>query len=192
MRCGWDLDGVAYPFVDEFRTWAADIGAIVADCPVRYPDDCWDFPTRWGLRADVFVDIVVAGVLEGRIFADAEPLPGAVDAAWTLAGDGHQVVVVTARCFPGLDAAVVEQVTADWLDRAGFPSCELHVRADKTAVPLDTMVDDSVDNHHALLAAGVASFLLDQPWNRTSPDRDRRLGAIAGYPDAVRHLRRAA
>lgn len=159
MRIGVDLDGCVYDFVGALRTWLCSNHGMESDW---LPDaQRWDFFEDWGLTAPQFLQHCTESVDAGHLFRHGWPIHGAKRALDTLRAEGHTLHVVTNRAF---GRRSVENTEA-WLIEHAIPFDSLTFAADKTTVRTDAFIEDNVENHLALRAAGVKSFLLQRPWN---------------------------
>jgi len=99
-----------------------------------------------------------------EVFAEALPLPGAVEALERLAACGVEICYVTAR------PAWAREVTRDWLRKWGYPGGELLMEADKARVykslGLDFFFEDAPDEIKRLERAGARVVAVAQPYNR--------------------------
>lgn len=174
MRVGLDLDGVCYDFGNAFREWLKVRGRRE---PMPEPTN-WYFYRDWGLTDQEFGEQVNLGVAAGWIFRWGGPIYGSLEGAQLLKEQGHTIHIVTDRFFgPAGDA---QAATMEWLFKHGFPYDSVTFAKDKTTVRLDAMVDDKLKNYDALEAAGVASYLLDQKWNRDDVPR-RRVDSVLDF-----------
>lgn len=112
-----------------------------------------------------------------------DPVDGAVEALKAWAGQGHSIDIVTGRPTSAKD------VTLEWLDRHTIPfdafvmvdkynrpGNDLSIAVSKEALanmPYDLAVEDSSDMAMFLARnMGVATALIDRPWNWEFPGHD--------------------
>ncbi|QSB16960.1 hypothetical protein JQS43_12215 [Natronosporangium hydrolyticum] len=175
MRLGIDLDGVVADFdncwLDRYHS---EFGGERMSTPIE-----WD-----GLhRLTHFPDMPAFWdwVRLRRIFRQLEPIPGALAGLRSLAADGHDIVIISAK----FDWAIPE--TLEWIAEHRLPTREIHFRGDKHEVACDVYLDDSPialpnfvkERPEALVCRMVA------PWNTPIdgavdiPDWDRFLTVVA-------------
>ncbi len=94
-----------------------------------------------------------------EILTSAPPYPGALEALTRWEQRFH-IVVVTAQPPRG------RAPTYLWLGKHRVPTSEVHVRADKEAVPGFALLDDFDDNLERFARTGRLAVCLDQPWNQ--------------------------
>ncbi len=112
-----------------------------------------------------------------------DPVDGAVEAWKAWAGQGHSIDIVTGRPTSAKD------VTLEWLDRHAVPfdafimvdkynrpGNDLSIAVSKeelSSMPYDLAVEDSSDMAMFLARhMGVATALIDRPWNWEFPGHD--------------------
>ena len=160
MRLGVDLDGVVANFN---RGWIErynrDFGAALTEDQIVE----WDAPvdlTHFD-HMDLFWEWArTCG--EGRsVFRWLDAYPGAVAAIQRLAGDGHEIVILTTKPDFAIDD------THDWLSDKGVPTTEVHILHDKSTVGCDFYIDDADHNVAALVAAHPRATVCRyvRPWN---------------------------
>ena len=179
-RVGIDIDGVLYPFDQEFRE------ALIED-KRRLPEQCppptrWEFYEDWKMTRECFIDYCDQFTNEGKLFKYGSPYPGSASQLWRLKDAGHTIVLITNRNFG--DPALMEKHTVMWLQDWVFPYDELHFVENKTTVDVDYHVDDHTDNYYAMRGRGVNSWLLNRPWN-TDDLATFRVESLEEYVDYV-------
>lgn len=158
-----DLDGVLYPFVQEFEKFCSR--ALNMDHLA--PPTHWHFYEDWGLSADEFHHLLVESIHTG-VFLHGEPPIGAQAAINALRKTGVKVHYLTSR------PAEAWADTAWWLDHHMLRGDSLHFTEDKkvfASIPADwglgAMLDDS-----PLYLEDLAPYphihrvVFDQPWNK--------------------------
>jgi 5'(3')-deoxyribonucleotidase len=135
LRLGIDLDGVVADFN---RGWTASYnrcfgGELTADMVQTWnsPLALTHFPDMdafWTWARD-----------QGRngVFRDLDPYPGSVAALYALHGEGHDLVIVSAKpdwAIPG---------TLEWLAEHRIPTREIHFTESKYQVSCDVYLDDA-------------------------------------------------
>lgn len=159
MRLGIDLDGVVADFDSG---WMSRYREEFGTDP-RSPKVVWD-----GLHlATHFPDMQAfwQWVHERQVFRHLDPIPGAVEALVTLADQGHQVVILTAKP----DRTIPD--TLRWIADQAIPTREIHFIHDKHLVACDVYLDDSpvvlpelVDHRPEALVCRMVA-----PWNQPVP-----------------------
>ncbi len=159
LRLGIDLDGV----VADFNT-----GWIDRYNMERGTNLTADLVTHWDIIPSL-TDFEHMGQfwrwasdLDGvTLFRHLETFPGAVDALWTLAKAGHEIVIVTTK--PGW--AVPD--TYAWIADHRLPTREVHITGRKWLVDCDVYLDDAPGNLRAFVEhrpeATTCRFV--RPWN---------------------------
>lgn len=161
MRLGIDMDGVICDFN---AGWMArhrdDFGSDLAASEARVE---WDnLHTLCGFAdMEAFWRWAQGSDDRPSVFRHLEPFPGAVETLGRLAGDGHDIVIITAKP----DWAVPD--TLRWLADHDVPTREIHVRHKKSTVSCDVYLDDSPVVLPELLARRPASTVcrMIRPWN---------------------------
>jgi FMN phosphatase YigB (HAD superfamily) len=182
MRVGVDLDGVVYDFARHVQRYLIEHEGHDASALAYLAS--WNFWIDWGWDDERFARACDAAVDAGVLYATGEPNAGAVEALRRIAAAGHELHVVTARAA-GTASTAALVATETWLETYGIPYSSLTMSADKTVVPTDVFVDDSLPNYDALVAAGVRAYLLNQPWNAPFDDGRRRVSDVAEFADAI-------
>lgn len=85
------------------------------------------------MRICIDIDGVICRLREpGQVYADLEPMPGAIEKLRQLKAAGHYIILCTARhmktCQGNVGQVIARQgaVTLDWLKRHGIEYDELH------------------------------------------------------------------
>lgn len=164
MILGIDLDGCAYPFVQNFLQYCRDSGI---DVPDDYAPDNWLFYEDLGLNLDQFKALIEQGIVDRQMFINDKyghldyPEPGFTTTMVKLRSMGHHIHIVTHRNAKG-----AARQTLEWFDRYGVPTDAVHFVRDKTIVRVDLMIEDSPGNFFESVDSGIPCVLFDQPWNR--------------------------
>jgi hypothetical protein len=167
LDIGLDIDGPIYPYGSVLARWAeSNHGKRPGDYDDHALTWYW-IHDQWGITKEEFVDLHQTGVEAGVIFAQGDPIEGALSAVRRLHDAGHRIHYVTNRAYNGVDLDLATKVTRSWLDRHGFPIDTLTVSADKNAVHTDVFLDDSAANIEALIEAQHnLPVLWDRPHNQ--------------------------
>lgn len=129
-----------------------------------------------------WLDVMEGGTLSGSLYS-GDPYPGAVEALERLELAGHSIHLVTARGF-FQQGHLIRSQTINWLTYYGVPHDTLTFAKDKTIVNCDVFVDDSAKNVAALEAAGVPTWMVNQPHNAHFIHR-WRVDHVSEFVDAV-------
>lgn len=173
MRLGIDLDGVVYPFVEQFTKYAEmRLGRSLPEVKQ------WNFPVeQWGLTVERFIELMADGANEGFLWWEGQPEFGAREVLLKLRDLGHKIIFVTDRAPKGGEwQAKVATIT--WLHDHGFEYDGLFVVRDKTGLGLDLLIDDGPHNIERADAAGEMAVVFDRPWNR-----DVETGRVYSWSD---------
>lgn len=192
MRVGFDSDGV----IDTFGDGVYD--ALVArgqqhlwkSGPTK--KSIWNFYEEWQNDDGTpwsfaqFKELVDWGVDEGYVFAGHWRI-GAIDAVNRVKELGHEVIIVTDRAW-GSDPLNSQRNTIEAYAKAGIEYDEIHFTPDKTSVPVDTMVEDRIENYDPLIAAGTPTWLINRPWNEVEGgDARNRICCVTCYAEAIEY-----
>ncbi len=138
MRLGIDLDGVVADFDNGWMSrYRTEFGADprMSHAEPGAPEIVWN-----GLHHGTHfpdMDAFWEWVHRIRLFRHLDPIPGALEALTTIANDGHEIVILTAKP----DRAVPD--TLYWIADHQLPTREIHFIHDKHRVACDAYLDDS-------------------------------------------------
>ena len=173
-----DLDGVLYPFADEFAEYAAYKGwRVPRSRSERFPN--WNFYEAWGMTTPEFLALYRQGYEAERLLHYSEPEYDALDELRQLA-QVAAIVWITHRAIPGVETERLEKTTQLWFDRYSVPGdlivsghdkgdavLDLFTLSPEKHVPIIGIVEDKPENLAMMAAVCHAPmFLVDQPWNR--------------------------
>ena len=172
MRLGIDLDGVVTDFDNGWMSrYRAEFGTDPrpAHAEPGAPEVMWD-----GLHHGTHFPDMAAfweWVHSRHVFRHLDPLPGALEGLAKLAGDGHEIIIVSSKP----DRAVPD--TLHWLADHQVPTREIHFIHDKHLVACDAYLDDSPLVLPRLVAHRPAALVcrMVAPWNE----------AVAGAVDVA-------
>lgn len=183
MRAGFDSDGVLDNFSDGVREAliAKGLGHLWKSGPT--PKSFWNYYEDWGWTFPEFKELVDWGVDNGYIFT-GHFRPGAVESVQRVRDLGHQVIIITDRAF-GTDPMNSQRNTIKAYADAGIVYDEIHFTSDKTSVPVDTMVEDKIENFVALTKANVPTWLITRSWNEEFGPHPRRIASVTEYADVI-------
>lgn len=198
MRILIDLDGVVYRYVDAFKACVSERRRQ----PIEELGDAesWNFYRQpgWNMTTPEFLEHMRHAIRHQDLFLRGSAYPG----SWRALRDlwPHELIVVSSRKY-GLDTErCAWEQTLEWLDRNHFPYFEEIVITDSSQSKADickefeltVAIEDSLDNHNALLDAGVQSFLISRPWNAGGiVDVPNRVESMAQFAEAVQDLAHA-
>lgn len=139
-----------------------------AHIPARYDDlATFDWPRATPETTALCLELSSDPAFAQRL----APMPRMAEALRALAGAGYEVHIITAR------PACVRGATRRWLRRNGVSECVrgIHcVESGLAKVPIalrqgcEAFVEDNYTTAEAMGAAGLHSYLLDAPYNRSS------------------------
>jgi len=184
MRVGFDSDGVLDNFGEGVRETleVLNLGHLWKSGPTK--KSFWNWYEDWGWTYEQFKQVVDYGVDAGIIFS-GHWRGGAVEAVNRVKAMGHEVIILTDRAF-GSDPLNSQRNTIKAFNDSGMEIDEIHFTADKTSVPVDTMVEDKLSNYDALVDAGVPTWLIERAWNEVEGgDARRRICCVTCYADAI-------
>lgn len=191
MKLGIDLDGCAYSFNEAWR---------ISYCLKNHVDHCrfdpeviqWNFYEHddWGgLSLDEFLSVASWGVEHGIIFSYGQPIRGFVPVMRQLWKDGHELHIITAREFPGVNEQCQVQTRA-WLERFGVPYESLTFSADKANPKTEIFIDDRDKNLDDLAAHGIRPVRMVQRWNEHVGNAYPAVYSWAEFREYVNHYRK--
>ena len=183
LTLGLDLDGVCVDYLGALRTVVADHRGID---PAELPEPTlWNL-SEWGLTRETFVVHHREAVHNYRVFRNATPIPGALEAVRRLNDSGINIRVITHRCNDGVDKRLVISDTLSWMSRQDLPYHEACFVQDKTTVAADLYIDDAPHVIRPLVLAGAPLLIFDQPYNR-----DELGERVHGWTEAEASIREA-
>lgn len=174
-----DIDDVLFPWYASAHRVCQEVGLA----PEGVTPTSWEVYDEYGCTPEQWWAALRNATLDGSLYL-GDPYEGAVAALWRLEQAGHHLHLVTARGTHTEDpmlAEVIQAATVRWVAEHFIPHDTLTFSRDKTVVPADFAVDDNVGNYDALAAAGVVSFLVNQPWNQPADDGRRRVDSLAAF-----------
>ena len=177
LRVGVDIDDVLYSWYERAHQLCVNAKITNGIQPTT-----WSPHEEYGCTMQDWLDVLEEGTLNGSLYG-GEPYLGAVESLWRLRDAGHTVHLVTARGFFVLGHMIREQ-TVDWLAAYDVPHDSLTFTKDKTDVPVDVFVDDSAKNVAQLVAAGVPTWMVNQPHNAGAVHH-LRVDHVSEFVDAV-------
>lgn len=162
MRIAVDLDGVVYPFIEEFIGWYNVIQGESLCIPRE-----WEPWVSWGWTQEQFA-YMMGRFTTHRGFAGAShPIAGARPSLWELHDNGHTLNIVTQRLHTSGAYGQVQADTAAWLDEHDIPFDAAHYltpHESKDCVAFDVLIDDRPSTIEEI----PNCIAFDQPWNQTA------------------------
>lgn len=161
MRIGIDLDGVCYPFIDEFREYCE----VELNRELEVPLTWNFFSEQWGLGLDEFQELMARGVSESSLWWAGRPHSGCREALQALHDAGHEVVILTDRSPSGAEMEA-RWATMFWLATERIPHDDIQITKAKHEHDIDILLDDAPHHIEKAHAAGIKVYVRDRPWNR--------------------------
>lgn len=169
-----DIDGVCYDFVSALRDYISQETGRPANTFPEAVD--WNFfSTSWGYTYEQYVDFMIQGFKDRKVFWSGSILPGCKEAVEEIKSQGHYIKYITARSFEGIHE-LAEEATSHWINEVGLPYDEIIVCNDKTTQAYDVLFDDAPHNIEAALLHGRNAYLFSRPWNTKNIDLPRVYG----------------
>jgi hypothetical protein len=184
LRVGNDWDGCYDSFSDGVKD-TMDVlghGHLWKSGPTK--GSYWNYFEDWGWTFEQFKEVVDYGV-DNRLIFTGHWRENAIETVKRIQGMGHKFIVITDRFF-GSNPENSHRNTREALERAGIELDELHFTKDKTSVPVDTMVEDKLENYDALIANGTPTWLINRSWNYVpGGDARNRINSVVDYADHI-------
>lgn len=178
-RIGIDLDGCVYPFAQEFTKYASRRMGV--ELPL--PDHWFWYTKKWAITHQQFRDLLVEALLDGEIWSNADPIPGAVGALWQLSDMGHRIIIATDRLQQTEHERKARAVTRLWLQRAGINYDDLIFTSDKRDADVEVFLEDRPGAVPTLRLAGVDAIYYTQPYNEWFP-----YPRVSSWPEFVEYV----
>ena len=163
LHVGVDMDDCLLGWYDRAHEVSVRAGITNGVSPKS-----WAPNVEYGCPDQDWFDALEVATLDGSLYLDIEPFPGAVEALQRLVSAGHFVHIVTARGF-FKHGDLIRAQTVEWLTRHNVPHQSLHFTKQKDIMRLDVFVDDAIPNVEALTAAGIPTCMVNQPHNEGHP-----------------------
>lgn len=182
MRIGLDLDGVVFNFTKAYNTHLRKLG---------YPVDpekeatTWDYFLEFGISTEQFLEHMDEMVDAKTLFWEMELCePEIPDLIRDFREEGHEIHIVTHR-FSGKKECA-QEATKFCLAKYGIEYESLTFTGDKTSVSVEIFLEDNRDNYDKLVAAGVAAWLVNRPYNQDDPGELRYRYRVDSFKDFAR------
>ena len=176
-----------YDFSSDFDEYADEHGWDVSAGHLK-----WNFFENYthpehpeGMPLREFLRLYSEGYKAGAILKYRPPIDGpSVIAALTRLNSNCDIHWVTHRDILEVDEQTIWDSTAAWLERWSIPWDSLHVTSQKGTMasaiasgqPILGVVEDKPENLYDIVSATNAmGFLVDAPYNRDEPTRERML-----------------
>jgi FMN phosphatase YigB (HAD superfamily) len=164
VRIGFDVDGVIYRFTKAYHKWLNENRGMSLDLEAEA--QTWDWFTEWESENEFCLNLH-DGVDSGQLYWLGELYENGIrQNLLDLRAAGHTIHVVTARLY-GIQKCALE-ATQHFFHTYGLPYDSMTITRDKASVPTDVFLEDSLRNYHSLEASGIASYLVDRPYNRVN------------------------
>lgn len=156
-----DMDGVIVDWGEAYGR-SLDLWGSVADGIPRHKDQR-TFNLYEGLTDQQ--GWVVGRVMKTLDYYDMAPIPGAIDALWSMLDYGHDVMICTSPWLPNEKCVsdkiewVQDNLSSDWADR-------VIITKDKTVVKGDWLIDDKPQITGRAINPEWIHVVFDQPYNR--------------------------
>lgn len=181
MRIGFDVDGVIYRFTKAYHIWLNANRGMSLDPEVEA--QTWDWFTEWESQ-DEFIMNLHDGVDSGDLYWQGELYePSIAQNLLDLRAAGHTIHVVTARTF-GIQKCP-EEATRHFFSNNGLIFDTLDITRDKTSVPTDLFLEDSLRNYRDLELAGMTSYLVNRPYNQVKNSNMRRVNTVDEFTKLI-------
>ena len=139
----------------------------------------------YNLSADQFY----RDIIELKLFEDARPLEGSIEAIELLKSKGTHVSIVTSRGFH----PEAKAITAKWLERnkVKFDRLEIvgHNRSKSCyfSHPVDIFVDDHIKNHEDMIRSGLSkkNVVIANKWNDVKIHCSEEMSSLLSYRDTL-------
>lgn len=112
-----------------------------------------------------------------EVYANADPMDGALDGMRALHADGHKLHVITARA--------PHEATSAWLNAHEIPFTSLHFTKAKWSIPCHIYLDDGVQFLNGFYERGLTGVRFRYPHNAGAPARY----AVDTWPEFVELIR---
>lgn len=179
LDIGLDVDDVLFPWSKQAHA-ACEVAGITNGKVITQ----WGMHLDYGVPVETLWDVLHAAYRNGMLLS-AEPMRYVRDQLLRLRGEGYRVHLVTARGCEGPMAEQVRKDTVTWLEESDLTFDTLTFTKDKTTVPTDYFLDDSITNVTALRAAGVEAYLHHQNHNAAAPISLPRVTDIRQFVNVV-------
>lgn len=139
----------------------------------------------YNLSADQFY----RDIIELRLFEDARPLEGSIEAVDLLKSKGAHVSIVTSRGFHPEARAI----TTKWLERNKVKFDRLEIVGHNKSkscyfrYPVDIFVDDHIKNHEDMIKSGLSrkNIVIANKWNDVNIHCSEEMSSLLSYRDTL-------
>lgn len=177
MRLGIDIDDVLFPWFDKAHAACERAGITNGITPSQ-----WSCYLDYGVTLEDWLAVMEIATLDGTLYT-GEPYPGAIEALHSLKDAGHTLHIVTARGFFA-HGDLIRRHTVEWLRANDVPHDSLTFSKDKTFIRVDAFVDDSWKNVSDLVAAGIPTWMVDAPHNKTT-EYPHRVASVSEFASII-------
>lgn len=162
---GIDLDGCAYPFVEEIRAWAEKALGYALPSTTHWNSH----QKHWGLSHEQFGSMMNDALEAGDLWKDGPPAPGFTKALSDLRASGFKVVIGTDRLQGQPLHDLAKMRTLDWLGMIDAQYDDIIFTADKRDIGAHYFIEDRPQAVPLLRLAGTDAVYMDRPWNHWMP-----------------------
>ena len=163
---GVDLDGVCGDYTNGLRKILAEKLGVPVDSLAK--DVSWDCH-EWGISPAEYQVLHTEAVVQRRLFAVMDVIPGCAEALWKLSDAGVWIRILTHRLFLNHGHAVAVSDTCTWLDAHNIPYRDLCFLGNKPQVEANIYVDDAPHNIISLQKGGSDVIIFEQHYNKDLP-----------------------
>lgn len=171
---GFDVDGVIYRFTKAYHSWLNQSRGMSLDLEVEALS--WDWFLEWETK-EQFCENLHNSVDAKQMYWTGELYESQIaQNLHDLKAAGHNIHIVTARTFGKTSCAL--EATKHFFKENNLVYDTMLVSKDKTVASVDIFLEDNLANYDALEAAGIASFLINRPYNLVEGDNRRCVSSV--------------
>lgn len=160
MKIGVDIDGVLFPYAEQFRNF----------CQIKLKKNLpkivkWHFYRDWGLSDDQYFALQKS-FINSLGFEIGKPYYYAKSAIDNLRANNHEIAIITHRIFHDFDLKLKKEIinsTINWLYKYEINFDYIIFIKDKSNMGLDILIDDAT---HNLEEFKNIKICFSQPWNK--------------------------
>lgn len=144
FNIGIDMDGVLYPFADEFKKFVEN----KFNRNLRFISNKWSFYEDWGYSKEEF-DLLHQEFTEKGLMEKGEPIKDAIEIMDQLYKDNHNIFIITHRYFDNWNdksKSSMMNSTINWLLKYNIRFHNILFIKEKDLISLDFILDDAVHN----------------------------------------------
>lgn len=160
LKIGIDVDGVLYPFIDEFKKYCEK------QLDKKLPEvENWNFYRNWKLTNRQFMELY-ASFINADCLEVGAPENNSKETIDKLSKDGHEIYIITHRLFDAFDLKTKTKSitsTVNWLNKNDIYFDHIIFIKDKSLVDLDLLLDDGIHNLEDFKNEVIC---FSRPWNK--------------------------